>query len=115
VRITHLPTGIVVACQDERSQIKNRSKAMKILQAKLLEIARIEREAAQSSERASQVGRGDRSERIRTYNFPQSRVTDHRAGYTSHALAEIMEGAMDDVLSHVATYFQEEELKRRGL
>lgn len=115
VRITHLPTGIVVACQDERSQIKNRSKAMKILQAKLLEIARTEREAAQSSERSAQVGRGDRSERIRTFNFPQSRVTDHRAGYTTHAIAEIMEGDLDDLLDRVAVFFQEEELRKRGL
>lgn len=115
VRITHLPSGIVVACQDERSQLKNRSKAMKILQAKLLEIARAEHEAAQSSERSSQVGRGDRSERIRTYNFPQSRVTDHRAGYTTHAIADVMEGDMDDLIDHVAVFFQEEALKRHGL
>jgi peptide chain release factor 1 len=88
---------------------------MKILQAKLLEIARTEREAAQSSERSAQVGRGDRSERIRTFNFPQSRVTDHRAGYTTHAIAEIMEGDLDDLLDRVAVFFQEEELRKRGL
>lgn len=115
VRLTHLPTGIVVACQDERSQIKNRSKAMKILQAKLLEIAQIEKESALSSERALQVGRGDRSERIRTYNFPQSRVTDHRAGFTTHAIAEIMDGNMGDLITHVAAYFEAEALKKHGL
>jgi peptide chain release factor 1 len=115
VRITHLPSGIVVACQDERSQIKNRSKAMKILAAKLLEVARTEQEAALSSERSSQVGRGDRSERIRTYNFPQSRVTDHRAGYTTHAIDAIMAGDMGDLLDNVAVYFQQEALKRHGL
>jgi peptide chain release factor 1 len=115
VRITHLPSGIVVACQDERSQIKNRSKAMKILQAKLLEVAQTEKAAAQSSERSAQVGRGDRSERIRTYNFPQSRVTDHRAGVTTHAIAEVMDGDMKELFDQIAAYFQEEALKRHGL
>jgi peptide chain release factor 1 len=114
VRLTHIPTGIVVACQDERSQIKNKSKAMKILQAKLLEIAQAEKEAALSSERSSQVGRGDRSERIRTYNFPQSRVTDHRAGFTTHAIDEVMDGNMNDMLDRVAAYFQEEALKNQS-
>jgi peptide chain release factor 1 len=111
VRITHIPTGIVVACQDERSQIKNRSKAMKILQAKLLEIAQQEAQSAVSSERSAQVGRGDRSERIRTYNFPQSRVTDHRAGLTTHAIHDVMDGDIEALLDGVAAHFQEEALK----
>lgn len=114
VRITHLPTGIVVACQDERSQIKNRSKAMKILLSKLLEIAQQEAQSAVSSERSAQVGRGDRSERIRTYNFPQSRVTDHRAGFTTHAIHDVMDGDIDGLLDGVAAHFQAEALKLQG-
>lgn len=114
VRITHLPTGLVVACQDERSQIKNRAKAMKILQAKLLEQAQIEQEKAFAAERKSQVGRGDRSERIRTYNFPQSRVTDHRINYTTHAIGDFMEGDINDMLSKLAAFDQEQLLKEQA-
>lgn len=111
VRITHIPSGIVVACQDERSQIKNRAKAMKILQAKLFEAAEIEKEKAFSEERKSQVGRGDRSERIRTYNFPQSRVTDHRINYTIHSIDAFMEGDIQDMLSMLRQHYQAEALK----
>lgn len=111
VRITHIPSGIVVACQDERSQIKNRSKAMKILQAKLLEAAQIEKEKAFSDERRSQVGTGDRSERIRTYNFPQSRVTDHRINYTIHSIDAYMEGDIQNMLDAVHQHYQAESLK----
>jgi peptide chain release factor 1 len=111
VRITHIPSGIVVACQDERSQIKNRSKAMKILQAKLLEIAEIEKEKAFSEERKAQVGRGDRSERIRTYNFPQSRVTDHRINLTIHSIDAFMEGEIQEMLTMLRQYYQAEALR----
>lgn len=111
VRITHIPSGIVVACQDERSQIKNRSKAMKILQAKLLEAAQIEKEKAFSDERRSQVGTGDRSERIRTYNFPQSRVTDHRINHTIHSIDAYMEGDIQNMLDAVHQHYQAESLK----
>jgi len=97
VRITHLPTGTVVACQDERSQIKNRAKAMRVLRARILE-AKIEVEAKkQSSARKIQIGTGDRSEKIRTYNFPDRRVTDHRINFTSHQLEAILEGQMQEL------------------
>lgn len=114
VRITHMPSGIVVACQDERSQIKNRSKAMKILQAKLLEAAEIEKEKAFSEERKSQVGRGDRSERIRTYNFPQSRVTDHRINHTIHSIDSYMEGDIQTMLDALQHHYQTESLKQQA-
>ena len=99
VRITHLPTNIVVACQDERSQLKNKAKAMKVLQAKLFEQAETEQNKSLSQERKSQVGRGDRSERIRTYNFPQSRITDHRINYSSHDLEKFLEGDIQSILT----------------
>ncbi len=92
IRLTHIPTGLVVSCQDERSQIKNKAKAMKVLMARLMELERTKVEAEQRDMRRAQVGTGDRSERIRTYNFPQSRMTDHRIGFTSHNLPEVMEG-----------------------
>jgi peptide chain release factor 1 len=113
VRITHLPSGIVVACQDERSQIKNRSKAMKILAAKLLEQAQMEQEKSLSAERKAQVGRGDRSERIRTFNFPQSRVTDHRMNYTTHAINDFMAGDIQDILDRLSHHYQIEMLKEQ--
>jgi peptide chain release factor 1 len=99
VRLTHIPTGIVVACQDERSQIKNRARAMKILKSKLLEMAQMEQDKLLAEDRRSQVGRGDRSERIRTYNFPQSRVTDHRVNYTTHAIDAFLEGDISEVIA----------------
>lgn len=111
VRITHIPTGIVVSCQDEKSQHKNKAKAMKVLAARLL-AAQQEAAAKENADlRSAQVGTGDRSERIRTYNFPQSRVTDHRIGLTLHSLAEIMEGSMDQIVEPVITHFQTEALK----
>jgi peptide chain release factor 1 len=97
--LTRLPTGIVVACQDERSQIKNRARAMKILKSRLLEMAQMEQDKQLAEERRSQVGRGDRSERIRTYNFPQSRVTDHRVNYTTHAIDAFLEGDISEVIA----------------
>jgi peptide chain release factor 1 len=112
VRITHLPTGIVVQCQDERSQQQNRLKAMRILKARLHEIAIEEQEKATAAERRSMVGSGDRSEKIRTYNFPQSRVTDHRIGLTTHRLQEILDGALDHLLEPLIAQFQAERLQR---
>ena len=98
VRITHIPTGVVVSCQDERSQMKNKAKAMKVLRARLLE-AKTEAQAAQrSQERRAQIGTGDRSEKIRTYNFPDRRITDHRIGFTSHRLEEVLDGNLDELL-----------------
>jgi peptide chain release factor 1 len=102
VRITHVPTGIVVSCQDEKSQHKNRAKAMKVLQARLLDRAQREQDAKISAERRSQVGTGDRSAKIRTYNFPQQRVTDHRIGLTLHRLDEIVDGELDDIIDALA-------------
>lgn len=98
VRLTHIPTGIVVSCQDERSQLKNKTKAMKVLRARLYEQARAEKDAKYSAERRSMVGSGDRSEKIRTYNFPQNRLTDHRINLTVYNLTEVMEGYIDEVI-----------------
>ena len=95
VRVTHIPTGVVVSCQDEKSQLKNKNKALKVLRARLLEAERERLAAERASERRSQVGTGDRSEKIRTYNFPQSRITDHRAGVTVHQLDRVMEGDLE--------------------
>jgi len=99
VRITHLPTNTVVSCQDEKSQIKNREKGMKVLRARLYEVALAEQQKALAADRKSQVGSGDRSEKIRTYNFPQNRVTDHRIGLTIHQLQTFMDGSVDDVVN----------------
>lgn len=115
VRITHKPSGIVISCQDERSQHKNKDKAMKILRSKLLDLE-IERAAKQESDtRRGMVGTGDRSERIRTYNFPQGRLTDHRINYTVHNLSEVMEGKLDDVIQQIRQHYQMEALKSQGL
>ena len=111
VRITHLPSGIVVACQDERSQIKNRAKAMKVLKARLLERAQIEQDKVLADERKLQVGRGDRSERMRTYNFPQSRITDHRINFTTHAIDAFMQGHMQELLDALHSHHQTDLLK----
>ncbi len=111
VRVTHLPTNIVVTCQDEKSQHKNKAKAIKILKARLLERMEEERDSEISKERKNQVGSGDRSERIRTYNFPQNRVTDHRVGLTLYKLDAVMEGRLDDVIDPLIMYFQAEALK----
>ena len=112
VRITHLPTGLAVSCQNERSQLQNRAQAMRILKARLYEIAQAEQQAKLSAERRSQVGSGDRSEKIRTYNFPQSRVTDHRLGLTVHRLQEILNGELDLLLDPLIAHFQAERLER---
>ena len=111
VRITHIPTGIVVSCQDERSQLKNKAKAMKVLQARMLERITAEQEAERSQDRKSQVGTGDRSERIRTYNFPQNRLTDHRIGLTLYKLDYIMEGDLDELVDTLVTHYNAERLK----
>jgi len=110
VRITHLPTGLVVECQDERSQHQNRARAMSLLQAKLLSAERTRQEAEQSASRRLQVGSGDRSERIRTYNFPQGRVTDHRIGLTIYQLDDVMEGKLDLVIDPLIAAAREDEL-----
>ncbi len=112
VRLTHLPTGLVVSCQDEKSQIQNKAKALRVLKARLFEIEEAARDAERASERRSQIGSGDRSEKIRTYNFPQGRVTDHRIGFTTHRLGEVLEGALDQLIDPAVEYFQAELLKK---
>jgi peptide chain release factor 1 len=114
VRITHLPSGIVVECQDERSQHKNKARALSLLQAKLLSSAQAERQQAQAADRKLQVGTGDRSERIRTYNFPQNRLTDHRINLTLYKLDEIMEGAIDQVVDPLVQEYQAQQLASLG-
>ena len=111
IRITHLPTGLVVECQDERSQYKNKDKAMKVLRSRLLEMEREKQDAATAAARKSQIGSGDRSERIRTYNFPQGRVTDHRIGLTLYKIDAIMDGALDEIIDALVTADQAEKLK----
>jgi peptide chain release factor 1 len=111
VRITHLPTNTVVSMQDEKSQIKNRDKAMRVLRSRLLEMEQQKQQDAISAERRSQVGSGDRSEKIRTYNFKENRVTDHRIGYTSHQLDLMMEGEIDELIETLVTHYQAEKLK----
>jgi peptide chain release factor 1 len=112
VRITHIPTGEVVACQDERSQLKNREKAMKILKSRLLEKEREKRDAEQAAERKSQVGTGDRSEKIRTYNFPQSRVTDHRVGVSLYKIDAVMDGDIDEFIDALTAHDNAERLQQ---
>jgi peptide chain release factor 1 len=114
VRITHLPTGIVVACQEERSQIKNRAKAMKVLKSRMLDILQTEQNARMAADRKSQVGSGDRSERIRTYNFPQGRLTDHRIGLTLYRLDAIMAGDVGEVVDALRAHYQMEALKQQA-
>jgi peptide chain release factor 1 len=111
VRITHIPTGVVVQCQDERSQVKNRAKAMRVLKARLLESEREKRVGAIAAERKKMVGSGDRSEKIRTYNFPQSRITDHRIGFTTHRLVEVLDGNLDELVEPLTAHFQAERLR----
>ena len=111
VRITHLPTNTVVSCQDEKSQIKNREKGMRVLRARLYEIEMEKQHEALAKERKQQVGSGDRSEKIRTYNFPQNRLTDHRIGLTNHQLAEVMEGKLQPTIDALIAHFTAEKLK----
>ena len=114
IRITHIPTGTVVECQDERSQYKNKDKALKILRSRLLDVAQREHDEAIASDRKSQVGTGDRSERIRTYNYPQGRVTDHRIGLTLYKLEQILNGDIDEVVDALITYYRTEALKEEN-
>ena len=111
VRITHLPSGLVVTCQDEKSQLKNKLKAMKVLRARLLDQMIMEQNEKRSEERKSQVGTGDRSGRIRTYNFPQGRVTDHRIGLTLYKLEHILQGNIDEIIDSLSTYYQTQALQ----
>ncbi len=114
VRITHLPTGLVVSCQDEKSQIKNRAKAERVLRSRLYEMELEKQQAQLGAERRSMVGTGDRSEKIRTYNFPQNRVTDHRIGLTLHQLDLVIEGRLDPIIDALTTHYQTENLKNEG-
>ena len=114
VRITHIPTNTVVSCQDEKSQIKNREKAMRVLRSRLYEVEMQKQQEALAKERKSMVGTGDRSEKIRTYNFPQNRVTDHRIGLTIHQLPEVMDGKLQPLIDALVTHFQAENLKGEG-
>ncbi|MBI4687264.1 MAG: peptide chain release factor 1 [Nitrospirae bacterium] len=111
VRIVHIPTGLIVQCQDSRSQIKNREKAMKVLRSRLYEVEMEKQEKELADARKSQVGTGDRSEKIRTYNFPQNRVTDHRIGLTLHKLGMVIEGDIDEIIDSLTTHYQAEKLK----
>jgi peptide chain release factor 1 len=115
VRITHVPTNVVVSMQDEKSQIKNREKAMRVLRARLQELEEQKQHDAVASERRSMVGSGDRSEKIRTYNFKENRVTDHRIGLTIHQLDLVMEGALDEIIQALITHDQAEKLKNEAV
>ncbi len=112
VRITHIPTGLVVTCQDEKSQHKNKAKAIRVLRARLKEKMESEQEQEISEERRKQVGTGDRSERIRTYNFPKGRVSDHRIGLTLYKLQEVLNGDLEDIINPLIAHFQAEALKK---
>lgn len=114
IRITHLPTGAIVSCQDEKSQIKNRAKAMRVLRSRLYEIEMEKQNAAIGAERRSMVGTGDRSEKIRTYNFPQNRLTDHRIGLTLHQLDLVMEGRLDQIIDALIQHYQAEKLQKEA-
>ena len=112
VRITHIPTNTVVSCQDEKSQIKNREKGMRVLRSRLYEMEMQKQQDALAKERKAMVGSGDRSEKIRTYNFPQNRVTDHRIGLTIHQLQEVMDGKLQPLIEALTTHFQAEKMKQ---
>jgi peptide chain release factor 1 len=115
IRITHIPSGLVVTCQDEKSQHKNKDKAMRVLRSRLLDRKQQEQQDATAEERRLQVGTGDRSEKIRTYNFPQNRVTDHRIGLTLHRLQAVLDGELDPVLEPLLTHFQAEKLREQAV
>ena len=114
VRVTHIPTNTVVSCQDEKSQIKNREKAMRVLRSRLYEVEMQKQQEALAKERKAMVGTGDRSEKIRTYNFPQNRVTDHRIGLTIHQLQDVMDGKLQPIVEALVTHYQAERLKGEG-
>ena len=114
VRITHLPTGLIVSCQDEKSQIKNRAKGMRVLRSRLYDLELEKQQAAIGAERKSMVGTGDRSEKIRTYNFPQNRMTDHRIGLTLHQLDLVMGGKLDQIFEALTAHYQAEKLQKEG-
>jgi peptide chain release factor 1 len=114
VRITHLPTGMVVSCQDEKSQLQNRIKGMQILRARLYQMEEERRQSERSEARRSQVGSGERSEKIRTYNFPQNRVTDHRIGKTVHHLTQVLDGGLDEFIEELATTDEADRLQMVG-
>jgi peptide chain release factor 1 len=114
VRITHLPTGLVVSCQDEKSQIKNRAKAERVLRSRLYEMELEKQQEKIGAERRTMVGTGDRSEKIRTYNFPQNRMTDHRIGLTLHQLDQVMDGKLEPIVDALTAYFQTQKLKEQG-
>src|SRR4026207_2396204 len=111
VRITHIPANLVVSQQDEKSQIKNRAKAMKVLRSRLYEMELRKQQDAIAKDRRTQVGAGERSEKIRTYNFPQSRITDHRVNFTTHQMTEVLNGDLAELLDHLSTHYQSEKLK----
>jgi len=111
VRLTHVPTNTVVQCQDERSQVKNKAKAMRVLKARLLDVEREKQDAANAAVRKKMVGSGDRSEKIRTYNYPQSRITDHRIGLTTHRLQDVLDGRLDELVEPLVAHFEAERLK----
>jgi peptide chain release factor 1 len=114
IRLTHIPTGVIVSCQDEKSQIKNKAKAMRVLRSRLYEIELEKQQAAIGAERKSMVGTGDRSEKIRTYNFPQNRLTDHRIGLTLHQLDLVMDGRLDAIIDALTAHYQAEKLQKEG-
>ncbi len=113
VRLTHIPTGLVVSCQDEKSQVKNKAKGMRVLRARIYDLELEKQQAAIGAERKSMVGSGDRSEKIRTYNFPQNRVTDHRIGLTLHQLDQVMEGRVEPLIDGLVTYYTAEKMKKQ--
>jgi len=114
VRVTHLPTGLIVSCQDEKSQIKNRAKALRVLRSRLYELELQKQQQQLTAERRQMIGSGDRSEKIRTYNFPQNRVTDHRIGLSLHQLDRVMDGKIDELIEALTAYFRAERLKGEG-